>query len=111
MAARPSGTAPAAAAGAPQHGKAEGGRGRSDCSGGAGLHLWPALVVPVAEKRGPGDTESRGTPKFAPSTRPTWRCAWSPPSRTGWAELSAARIARDCGLCLHPGARRASGIG
>ena len=111
------GTAPAAAAaaaaaaGAPQHGKAEGGRGRSECSGGAELHLWPPLVACVAEERRPRITEGRGTPKFAPSTRPTWRCAWSPASLTGRAERSAARIARDRGLCLHPGARRVSGIG
>lgn len=57
------------------------------------MHLWPPLLVPVAEERGLGGTESPGTPKFAPSTQPTWRCARSPPSRTGRAELSAACIA------------------
>lgn len=54
---------------------------------------------------------SWGTPKFAPSTRPTWRYAGLAPSRTGRAGLSAAPIVRDFGLCLPSGAHRLSEIG
>lgn len=80
-------------------------------AGGLQGALGAPFVIPIAEEPGPRGAESWGTPKFAPSTRPTWRSARPPHSRTSRAGLSAARIARDCGLFLLPRAHRPSGVG
>lgn len=85
--------------------------GGPNAGGGLQGALGAPFVIPITEEPRLRGAESWGTPKFAPSTRPTWRSVRPPHSRTSRAGVSAARIARDCGLFLLIRAHRPSGIG